>query len=299
MFVWNAQAHHIVQTYLQAFEEWKHITPFLVLEWPDKVGKRTMITQLLQQQLGRYRNTDVKVLRNLSEVLWKTHAFKVAVSRSDQQVVDKKTGIVYEDLWSRDLRGWLARAPLWVLKVVIIEDIDRMTTSAANALLKEFEEPLAWRLIIGTVNSWKVLLDTIVSRAFLVRFHTVSDNDMQLLIPHATQENKIQSLLRISRGAPWRLVRFLEHPEQLSILQTLYSQIKEYCTHGWSIVDQMMRIKKRNEQWWSSDMMLEMLIGESEIDSSVCIEARKMMTSNVHTENILWDCMLRMRRALR
>jgi hypothetical protein len=294
MLIWNSQAHHIVQTYLQAFRDGKHITPFLVLQWPGQVGKRMMITQLLKTQLGQYRHTDAKVLRNLTEVLWKKHSFKVEVWSSDQHVVDKDTGEVYEDLWSRDLRGWLARAPLWELKVVIIEDIDRMTVSAANALLKEFEEPLPWRLIVGTVDDWKTLLDTIVSRAFLVKFHRVWESDMMTMLSDTTDPEKIQTLLRLSAWAPWRLKNFLDNPKLVDSIQRVYSEIKAYCLRWWSIVDQMMCIKQRNEQGWSNDMLLEMLIGEwLEINTDICIQGRKMLMSNVNQENVMWNVMLR------
>jgi len=45
-----------------------------------------------------------------------------------------------------------------------------MTTSAANALLKSLEEPLPGRVIIASTTNYKKLLDTIISRALIVRF---------------------------------------------------------------------------------------------------------------------------------
>ena len=48
-----------------------------------------------------------------------------------------------------------------------------MTTSSANALLKSLEEPLPNRLIIATTSNYKLLLDTIISRAMIIRFHPV------------------------------------------------------------------------------------------------------------------------------
>lgn len=294
MLIWNSQPRHIIQSYLQAFVDGKHITPFLVLQWPGQVGKRSMITQLLQIQLGQYRQTDAKVLRNLTSQIWKNHSFKVEVSATEQHIVDKDTWEIYEDIWSRDLRGRLARAPLWDLKVVIIEDIDRMTISAANALLKEFEEPLPWRLIVGTADEWKTLLDTIVSRAFLVKFHRVSDEELTTMIPGTLDTEQTEILLRLSAWAPWRLRGFLDSPEVMQTIQTIYSEIKRYCLGWWSIVDQMMRIKQRNEQGWSNDMLLEMLLGESwAIDSDISIQGRKMLMSNVNQENVMWNVMLR------
>jgi DNA polymerase III gamma/tau subunit len=48
-----------------------------------------------------------------------------------------------------------------------------MSIGAANALLKTWEEPLANRIIIATTSNKSALLDTILSRAFVVNFQTV------------------------------------------------------------------------------------------------------------------------------
>ncbi|MEI7478291.1 MAG: hypothetical protein WCJ81_07590 [bacterium] len=59
--------------------------------------------------------------------------------------------------------------------MLVIEDIERLTESAANALLKVFEEPLPGRLIIGTTSQVGGILPTIISRAFTFSFYPVQD----------------------------------------------------------------------------------------------------------------------------
>ena len=55
-----------------------------------------------------------------------------------------------------------------------MENIGRMTIGAMNALLKTLEEPLPGRLIVATTTNKEQLLDTILSRAFIVSFQTSS-----------------------------------------------------------------------------------------------------------------------------
>jgi DNA polymerase-3 subunit delta' len=55
-------------------------------------------------------------------------------------------------------------------RVVIIEDADRLTTQAANSLLKTLEEPPAGTVFILTALSPYALLPTIVSRCRLLAF---------------------------------------------------------------------------------------------------------------------------------
>lgn len=55
-------------------------------------------------------------------------------------------------------------------RIFIIQDADRMTVSAANSLLKFFEEPLPGMLIILTTTAKNRLLPTVLSRAQIVQF---------------------------------------------------------------------------------------------------------------------------------
>jgi DNA polymerase III subunit delta' len=51
-----------------------------------------------------------------------------------------------------------------------LENIDRMVVGAANAFLKTAEEPLSSRLLIATASNELAVLETIRSRALLIRF---------------------------------------------------------------------------------------------------------------------------------
>lgn len=55
-------------------------------------------------------------------------------------------------------------------RIFIIQDADRMTVSAANSLLKFFEEPLPGMIIILTTTAKNRLLPTVLSRAQIVQF---------------------------------------------------------------------------------------------------------------------------------
>lgn len=53
-----------------------------------------------------------------------------------------------------------------------------MTIAAANAFLKTCEEPLANRIIIATTGNKSKVIDTILSRAILVPFSELTQQDM-------------------------------------------------------------------------------------------------------------------------
>jgi len=101
---------------------------------------------------------------------------KVETSR-DQEFLEID-GKIYSNMGMRSLTKRLSLAPVGAYKVVYLENIDRMTGAAANALLKTLEEPLPGRLIIASVSHTGTLLDTIRSRALIVPFVPLSPDEL-------------------------------------------------------------------------------------------------------------------------
>ncbi len=87
----------------------------------------------------------------------------VAHSHPDRYHVVSEKQISVTDIRSA-LSKLLEHAQLGQRKVLIIENADTMTESAANALLKTLEEPTQHTYILLTVNAIERLLPTILSR---------------------------------------------------------------------------------------------------------------------------------------
>ncbi len=64
-------------------------------------------------------------------------------------------------------------------KAILLENIERMNTSSANAFLKAAEEPLPGRIIIATTTHPAQIMETIVSRAIVIPFHALTDEQIQ------------------------------------------------------------------------------------------------------------------------
>ncbi len=62
---------------------------------------------------------------------------------------------------------------------MLLENIERMNPSSANAFLKAAEEPLAGRIIIATTTHPAQIMETIVSRAIVIPFQALTDIQMQ------------------------------------------------------------------------------------------------------------------------
>lgn len=91
--------------------------------------------------------------------------FKVITPR----IEDEETRIYIEDI--RDLKLFLSLRPYSVnYKFAIINDADRLTPEASNAILKILEEPSASSVIFLLTSKPKLLLPTIVSRCERINF---------------------------------------------------------------------------------------------------------------------------------
>jgi DNA polymerase-3 subunit delta' len=104
----------------------------------------------------------------------------------------------------RAIRSSLSQKPPQIGKrVVIIEQMDRMRTMSADALLKIVEEPPPETLIVITTSKPERLLPTIVSRCRRLRFAHLSDEDIADYLTGKTDvdENRAGLLARLSMGS--------------------------------------------------------------------------------------------------
>lgn len=115
------------------------------------------------------------------------------------------------------------------MKVLLIENIERIVPAAANAFLKACEEPFPGRLIIATTSHASHLLDTIISRALVVHFNALSPDELlafadeQKMFP-GQQELK-ELVCNMAMGKPGMLIRFHDILSQDESLTKQFSVI--------------------------------------------------------------------------
>lgn len=96
-------------------------------------------------------------------------------------------------------------------RVIVIDAIDDLETSAANALLKNLEEPPQGTIFLLVSHAPGRLLPTIRSRCRLLRFEPLSDADVSRVLAGELPEasaGEIEALVRAGAGSPGRALRF-------------------------------------------------------------------------------------------
>lgn len=128
----------------------------------------------------------------------------------------------------RDLIGSLALSTQSPRKIVIMQNIERLTPEAMNALLKSLEEPPRRVIFLLTTNDVKAISDTLISRVRLYSFHLVPKNILETALKDRYPSIPFHTLaliLSFALGKPGKAIELLENPELLKQCQSIYNDL--------------------------------------------------------------------------
>jgi len=151
---------------------------FIIVSGPQHIGKSGIMTEILKEKMGNYFVTDVLHIKDFSEQLEKKHNLKIDFKPTAEATKTLVKEYNYEDLGVREINNRIQQSAIGKYKIVFIENIERMTTEAANAFLKTCEEPLPKRLIIATTSNYMQLLETTLSRALTIKFNELNNKEL-------------------------------------------------------------------------------------------------------------------------
>ena len=141
----------------------------------------------------------------------KKHA---ALTHSDLMVIGQSGQIKVEDIRSMNDELYIKPA-LSDKKICIVKNADNMNQDAQNALLKSFEEPPAYAVIILLSENVKNLLPTIRSRGNKVVFEPFSENEIKeyILRQYPLKKDSAEFIALYSGGVIGRAKDICENEE--------------------------------------------------------------------------------------
>ena len=100
-------------------------------------------------------------------------------------------------------------------KIYLIDEAEKMTEEAQNALLKTIEEPPEYAVFLLSVSRQELLLQTILSRCVLLPFYPVATEKVKrfLMESKGIPDYLAEGAAAFSGGLPGRAVRFAESEE--------------------------------------------------------------------------------------
>lgn len=273
---------------------------FLILIGPEWIGKTTFLRDFVADNLWDYVKTDLFWMRDCSRKLWKPHSIQVETP-DKQKTIEISENEIYDNKWIRELNTWLQQSSVSWKKIVIIENLQRMTNAAMNAFLKTCEEPLENRYILATAEHETWILPTILSRAMVIKFSTLTDAQMQEYVEKEYWDinpKDKEMLIKLSMGSPWIFHninnQLQEDWELLNEIENLLSLMKS----KWMRSKKIQLFKKLDEKWLLG-MFQTVLIREYMEEWNThwvdtWIKVKQLVSANVSQENALREWILEM-----
>jgi DNA polymerase-3 subunit delta' len=135
-------------------------------------------------------------------------------------------------------------------RTVLIENADRMTPQAQNALLKSLEEPSPGTYFVLTAERRTALLPTILSRAALYYLPPwPNDKLLQTLLAGDAQSNEAQAAIKGAGGSIGKAMALLNNPEIARLHQLSDQAVQVLLSNGDPVsLSQEMRNERENAQ---------------------------------------------------
>ena len=291
--IWNEKAKQQFRSYI-SHNQSQQKPVFLILIGPEGIWKTTFLRSFVEELLWEQFKTDFLRLRDFSKELGKLHSIQVETPKEAKTIaIDEKT--TYENRGVRELTNRLQQSSFSGKKVLLVQNIQRMTNAAMNAFLKTCEEPLPNRYLFATAEHESWILPTILSRAMVIRFAPLSDTEMQQYLVQVLGESesleKTQLLAKIALGRPWILQTILEKQAEKPEILTEISQLLKIIQHPGLLASKMNLLKRMDEEW-ILDTILSAIIkiaidANKEQSAEVRIKVKQLIWANVSKENAL------------
>lgn len=134
----------------------------------------------------------------------------------------------------RQLEYWVAlKSGQSLRKVVIIEEVERLTKEAANALLKTLEEPQESVVFINITSNENAVLPTIFSRCRCVRFKPIPYEKLILyLTKQGYDPEKVELSAKLSQGVFGKAVNLAANQQVLELRKEVLNCMKNVLDTG-------------------------------------------------------------------
>jgi hypothetical protein len=194
-----------VKSKLKRAIETGNITNAYLLTGPEGVGKKMVAEDFAESLLGlRLENSpDYKC---------------IGVKKGENNIKIAQI---------RDMIGDMSIKPYGDYKIFIIDDADKITIQAQNALLKTLEEPSAYGIIILVTRNDQALLDTIRSRCLEIKFAPLTNREIRAILSEkGIDDDQAQVASIFSRGSASRALDICESQDLKLMRQDLESYLE-------------------------------------------------------------------------
>ena len=116
-------------------------------------------------------------------------------------------------------------------KILLMQNIERMTLESSNALLKTLEDPTGDTVFLLTTSNVKDVIQTILSRVRMVKFGRLADEvvvDLMRKMHPLIEEDMVAAVAEMALGRPGKALDLLDDRELFERYRTMYEDVEQF-----------------------------------------------------------------------
>lgn len=295
---WNEIWQEVLQKHFSSLFNWEDLVNFFILSWASWVWKKTLIKKLAKEYLWKYYDSDFFVIKDYTKYLWKKHSLKIGEDwkLKSIELLNKEKVVDYTVRW---IIEWLSKTSPSAFKILLIENIDRLTAEAGNALLKTFEESTNKIILIWTTQNHKNLLNTILSRANIIKFEESWKENLKKYLDENfgnIDDSSKEILCKLSWNRIWisyhLLNDFSKWDFTFSDIKNNFDKFIKLSKYEW-YYNEKISILKIFSKYNILEIIFDWLIHYYEsLNNYIIVDkiiyCKKLLSANVWLENILF-----------
>ena len=184
----------------------------------------------------------------------------------------------------RKLQSDILVKPYKSYKIYVIDEAQKMTVEAQNALLKTLEEPPKYAIIILITDNKESLLDTIKSRCEIIKFTPIPMQEVASYLTMNGIDSKRASLLaNFSRGSMKKAIELSESEEFHLMREEVQKYVETFLNGNLiEIMDIQSSIEKYKDQITNIlDLLInyfrDIMMVKENVDSSMIINLDRLV----------------------
>ena len=184
----------------------------------------------------------------------------------------------------RKLQSDILVKPYKSYKIYVIDEDQKMTVEAQNALLKTLEEPPKYAIIILITNNKESLLDTIKSRCEIIKFTPIPLVEVaDYLTQTGVDKNRASLLANFSRGSMQKAIELSESEDFHIMRDEVQKYVETFLTGSMlDIMDIQNSIEKYKDNITNVlDLLVnyfrDIIMVKENVDSSMIINLDRLV----------------------
>lgn len=184
----------------------------------------------------------------------------------------------------RKLQSDILVKPYKSYKIYVIDEAQKMTVEAQNALLKTLEEPPKYAIIILITNNKESLLDTIKSRCEIIKFTPIPLVEVaDYMTQTGVDKNRASLLANFSRGSMQKAIELSESEDFHIMRDEVQKYVETFLTGSMlDIMDIQSSIEKYKDNITNVlDLLVnyfrDIMMVKENVDSSMIINLDRLV----------------------